>query len=88
MGGIYRATISNWKNQDLQQQVFTSDIYQKWRKRKWKLLPAAAGIFWWYSPGRTNHLYIICTKIKNFKAILQDFLGIIWFFFVKSPKKF
>ena len=50
MGGIYRATISNWKNQDLQQQVFTSDIYQKWRKRKWKLLPATAGIYGWYIP--------------------------------------
>lgn len=52
MGGIYRATISNLKNQDLQQQVFTSDIYQKWRKRKWKLLPATAGIYGWYIPKR------------------------------------
>ena len=34
----------------LQQQVFTSDIYQKWRKRKWKLLPATAGIYGWYIP--------------------------------------
>lgn len=57
MGGIYRATISNWKNQDLHQQVFTSDIYQKWRKRKWKLLPATAGIYEW------SILYILFHKI-------------------------
>lgn len=33
--------------------------------------PATAGIFWWYPLRRTNHLYIICTKLKIFSAFLQ-----------------
>ena len=42
--------------------------------------PALAGIYWWYISSHTNHLYIICTKIKIFLAFLQENLQLCHFF--------
>ena len=54
----------------------TAGIYRLYipliRIEKIKDMPALAGIYWWYISSHTNHLYIICTKIKIFLAFLQE----------------
>ena len=42
--------------------------------------PTTVGIYWWCIPKYTNHLFIICTKIKIFLAFLQENLQLCHFF--------